>query len=103
MQKRKPKIEYLEKADLIPPLMRQKMKMRDSLQKIREREKLLKADLNNLKDTLKTEDQPTDVELNSSLPKRPSKDTQQTKPVKSEMLTPPKPKDSTQKRDTAAS
>ncbi|MGH2553041.1 MAG: peptidoglycan D,D-transpeptidase FtsI family protein [Chitinophagaceae bacterium] len=57
--------ERMTEINLIPPLMLQKMKARDSLQKKKEEKKDLKNDLKNLKDTLESEENITEAELKS--------------------------------------
>ncbi len=96
--------ERMEKINLIPPLMKQKMQAKDSLQKVKEEEKVLKNELKNIKDTLQSEDNLTEAEVkagNAKENKQP-KDTQNSKPVKTEMLIPEKQRElEVNKKDTA--
>ena len=82
----------MEKKSLIPPLMLQKMKAKDSLQKAREEEKMLKNELKNIKDTLQSEDNPGESEIKADRTKedKQPKDTENKKPVKMEMVVPEK-------------
>ena len=101
--KRKPLEERMASTNLIPPLMLQKMRVKDSLQKAREIEKELKNELNNIKDTLKSEDNLTEGEINAGKTKgnTPAKDTQSKQAVKKEMITPDKQRQpSFNKKDT---
>ncbi len=97
--------ERMEKINLIPPLMKQKMQAKDSLQKVKEEEKVLKNELKNIKDTLQSEDNLTEAEVkagNAKENKQP-KDTQNSKPVKTEMLIPEKQRElEVNKKDTAS-
>jgi penicillin-binding protein 2 len=101
--KRKPLEERMASINLIPPLMMQKMRAKDSLQKVKEMEKELKNELNNIKDTLKSEDNLTEAEVNAGKSKSntPVKDSQNKQPVKTDMLAPDKQKQLTvNKKDT---
>ena len=77
--------ERMAGINLIPPLMLQKMKSRDSLQKVKEEGKELRNDLKNINDTLQTEDNLTEAEvkpMNDKLPdERPDKE-----PIKKDIL-----------------
>lgn len=68
--KRKPVEERMINTNLIPPLMMQEMKRMDSLKKRREDDRELKDELKVIKDTLQTEDNPTEGEIKSDKPKR---------------------------------
>lgn len=59
---RKALAQRMEQINLIPPLMLAKMRAKDSIQKIREEEKALKNELKDLKDTLQTEETPSEAE-----------------------------------------
>jgi len=100
---RKPLVERMEKTNLIPPLMLQKMRSRDSLQKAKEEEKALKNELNNIKDTLQSEDNPSEAEIKSKNkePKLP-KDTPASKlPLRPVIIAPEKEQQpTTPKKDT---
>ncbi len=86
--------DRMSSINLIPPLMLQKMRTRDSLQRVKQIEKELKNTLNNIKDTLKSEDNLTEAEVNAGKTKSntPAKDTQNKKPVNDQMLIPDKQK-----------
>jgi len=102
--KRKPLADRMEKINLIPPLMQQKMRAKDSLQKAKEEEKNLKNELNRIKDTLQSEDNPSEAELRTDKKKNDKQpaDTQQQKPVKKEMVIPEKQREpAVTKKDTA--
>jgi penicillin-binding protein 2 len=92
--KRKPMEERMASINLIPPLMLQKMRTKDSLQKVKEMEKELKNELNNIKDTLKSEDNLTEAEVNAGKSKSstPAKDSQNKQSIKMDMLVPDKQK-----------
>ncbi len=101
---RKPLEERMASINLIPPLMLQKMKTKDSLQRVKEAEKEIKNDLKNIKDTLQSEDNLTEAELRVGKPKENKlpKDTQQKKPVKIDMVAPEKQKEPVvNKKDSA--
>lgn len=79
--------ENISKQNLIPPIMAQKMRVRDSLRQARQAEKELKNELKTIKDTLQSEDNITEAEMNElskkdtvPLNKNP-KDTQQKKEI----------------------
>jgi penicillin-binding protein 2 len=63
--KRKPLEERMINTNLIPPLMMQEMRRMDSLKKNRETDNELKKELKGIKDTLQTEDNPTEGEIKS--------------------------------------
>ena len=101
---RKAVAERMEKINLIPPLMKQKIQAKDSLQKVKEEQTALKNDLKNIKDTLQSEDNPDESEIKANKAKdnKQPKDTQNKKPVKIEMVVPEKQKEPTvSKKDTA--
>ncbi len=64
--KRIPLEKRIAATKLIPPLMLAKMKTRDSLQKLREQQRLQKNELKDIKDTLQSEDNITESEMNST-------------------------------------
>lgn len=79
--KRIPLEKRIAATKLIPPLMLAKMRSRDSLQKLREQQRLQKNELKDIKDTLQSEDNIIESEMNdtnkkNSLPgkKIPGKD-----------------------------
>jgi penicillin-binding protein 2 len=86
--------ERMAGINLIPPLMMQKMRARDSLQKVKEEGKELRNDLKNIKDTLQSDDNLTDTEIGAGKTKNnlPAKDSPDKKGIKKEMLVPEKPK-----------
>ncbi|MEQ1677241.1 MAG: penicillin-binding transpeptidase domain-containing protein, partial [Chitinophagaceae bacterium] len=88
--KRKALVDRMSKINLIPKMMLDKMRAKDSLAKAKEEEKELK----NIKDTLQSEDNPTEVEVKEGKKKenKPAKDTQNKKPVQPDMLIPDKQK-----------
>ncbi len=88
--KRKARVEQLTNTNLIPKMMLDKMRQKDSLQRVKEKEKLLKAELKEIKDTLQSEDNPTETELKQSNKKdgKNPKDTPGKQPVKPGLLLP---------------
>jgi penicillin-binding protein 2 len=78
---RKPLEERMTSINLIPPLMMQKMRARDSLQRVREEEKETRSDLKNIKDTLQSDDNLTETEIGAGKTKNnlPAKDSQDKK------------------------
>ncbi|HMK24537.1 MAG TPA: penicillin-binding transpeptidase domain-containing protein [Chitinophagaceae bacterium] len=95
--------ERMAGINLIPPLMMQKMKTRDSLQKVKEEGKESLSDLKNIKDTLQSDDSLMDTEIGAGKTKNnlPSKDSPDKKEIKKEMLVPEKPKQpATNKKDS---
>jgi penicillin-binding protein 2 len=90
--KRKPLVERMSGINLIPKLMLDKMRSKDSLQKARAEEKELKNEIKNIKDTLQAEDVPSESEVKGNRKKdnKPTKDAQQKQPVKTEMVAPEK-------------
>ncbi|HWR33572.1 MAG TPA: penicillin-binding transpeptidase domain-containing protein [Chitinophagaceae bacterium] len=95
-ENRKALEERMAGINLIPPLMVQKMRSRDSLQRAKEEEKELKNDLKKIKDTLQSEDNLLESELKTEKSKdgKMPKDRQNKNPVKSEILTPGKQRQS---------
>ena len=81
--------ESKAKANLIPPLMLQKMRSKDSLQKAKER------NLKNSTDTLQFASNPdeTEVKANKTKDNKRSKDTPDEKPIKTDMVVPDKQKE----------
>lgn len=79
--------------NLIPPLMLQKMRTRDSLLKAKEAGKELKNELKNIKDTLQSEDNLTEAELKITKPQdsKMPKDSNR-KLIKTDMIAPDKQK-----------
>lgn len=93
--KRKALVERMSKINLIPKLMLDKMRAKDSLAKAREEEKELNKELKNIKDTLQSEDNPSAAEVKEGKKKddKPAKDTQSKKPVQPDMLIPDRQKE----------
>ncbi|HQW43299.1 MAG: penicillin-binding protein 2 [Chitinophagaceae bacterium] len=103
--KRKPLEERMASINLIPPLMKQKMRTKDSLQRVKEEEKALKNELKIIKDTLQSEDNLTeaDIRAGKSSDNKQPRDTQHKKPVKTDIMAPEKQKESgLNKKDTAS-
>ncbi len=96
---RKALADRMEKTNLIPPLMKQKMQAKDSLQKAR-----ALNEMKNIKDTLQSEDNTTEAEIRADKTKENKQptDTQNKKPVKTEMVVPEKQREPVvNKKDTA--
>jgi len=93
--KRKALVDRMSKINLIPKLMLDKMRAKDSLAKAREEEKELNKELKNIKDTLQSEDNPSAAEVKEGKKKdnKPAKDTQSKKPVQPDMLIPDRQKE----------
>lgn len=93
--KRKALVDRMSKINLIPKLMLDKMRTKDSLVKAKAEEKELNKELKNIKDTLQSEDNPTEAEVKEGKKKegKPSKDTPNKKPVQTDMLIPDKQKE----------
>ena len=97
--KRKPLEERMTSINLIPPLMKQKMQAKDSLQNAR-----ALNELKNIKDTLQSEDNTTEAEIKTDKNKESKlpKDTQNKKAIKTDMILPEKQKEPVvNKKDTA--
>ncbi|MFZ9386977.1 MAG: peptidoglycan D,D-transpeptidase FtsI family protein [Chitinophagaceae bacterium] len=60
---RKGLVDRMTGLNLIPKMMQDKMRQRDSVRRVREAERLLKMELKNIKDTLQSEDNPTESEI----------------------------------------
>ena len=100
---RKPLEERMIKANLIPARMLQEMKTMDSLQRAKEAETILKNDLNDVKDTLQSDDNLTDEEIRALKTKgnMPLKDSSGKHPLKKDIIAPGKQKKpSLNKKDT---
>ncbi len=93
--KRKALVDRMSKINLIPKLMLDKMRAKDSLAKAREEEKELNKELKNIRDTLQSEDNPSAAEVKEGKKKdnKPAKDTQSKKPVQPDMLIPDRQKE----------
>jgi penicillin-binding protein 2 len=100
---RKPVEERMINANLIPSRMLQEMKTMDSLQRAREAEALLKNNLNDVRDTLQSDDSLTDEEMRETKTKGniPFKDSSGKQPLKKDIIIPGKQKEpSPNKKDT---
>jgi penicillin-binding protein 2 len=78
--KRNALAKRMEETNLIPPLMMKKIREKDSIQRAKEG----LVDIKSIKDTLQSEDNPTDTELKDAKTKQPSqptKDSQNKKPL----------------------
>jgi penicillin-binding protein 2 len=98
------RVDAIANTNLIPPLMLQKMKAKDSLQKAREEERALKNELKNIRDTLQSEDNPSEAEVKERKNKKDNqpRDTPNKKPVKTDILAPEKQREPVvNKKDTA--
>jgi penicillin-binding protein 2 len=86
----KPRMESIINTNLIPKMMLDKMRQRDSIRRLREKEKELRADLKNIRDTLQSEDNLTEAETKAGIRKesKPPKDTGDKKPQQRDMLLP---------------
>lgn len=92
--RRKPLAERMSKTSLIPKLMLDKMRVKDSIARAKAEEAGLKGELKNIKDTLQSVDDPTETEIKEIKKKedRPSKDTPGKKTVPTDMIIPDKQK-----------
>ncbi len=88
--KRKPIEERMISANLIPPLMMKEMVRMDSLKRSKEKDPALKNELNVIKDTLQSEDNPTENEIRIEKKKdnKPARDTQDKRATWKEMIDP---------------
>ncbi|HUR65165.1 MAG TPA: penicillin-binding transpeptidase domain-containing protein, partial [Chitinophagaceae bacterium] len=94
----KARAEAISKTNLIPKLMLDKMREKDSIRKVREEEKALKNELRNIRDTLQSEDNPSETEVknNKKGKDKPSKDSNNKPPAKRDMILPDTNKQRTQ-------
>ncbi len=85
-------VERMASINLIPPLMKQEMERMDSLRRNREKEKELKKELRLIRDTLQTEDNPTEEEIRTERSKQPAKpnDSPRGKPAPRDIVAPDK-------------
>ncbi|MEI2740472.1 MAG: penicillin-binding transpeptidase domain-containing protein [Chitinophagaceae bacterium] len=91
---RKALVERMEKINLIPPLMLQKMKTRDSVQRIKEEQKDDDKEVKTIVNNLSEEEK--------SNPGQLPKDTQKRKTEKQDMIIPEKQKRNTRQKDTVS-
>ena len=89
---RKPLEERMANTNLIPPLMLAEMQRMDSLKRSREQQRELKEELKNIRDTLQTEDNPTEEEVREQRPNKPKApaDSNKKKPESRDMIGPDK-------------
>lgn len=100
--KRVPRMEAIIKTNLIPKMMLDKMREKDSIRKIREEEKLLKKELKGITDTLQAEDVPVESELKTKRGNgKPPADTQKNKRTTDAILPGDTAKSRTMNRDTS--
>jgi penicillin-binding protein 2 len=102
--KRKARMEAIIGTNLIPKMMLDKMRQKDSLKRVKEEEKLLKAELKDIKDTLQSEDNPSEVEIKAGTKKdgKQPGDSGNRKPGKKDVILPDTPrKRMVLSRDTA--
>lgn len=92
--KRKPLVERMASTNLIPKLMMDKLRHKDSIARAREEEKELSRELGNIRDTLQSEDNPSATEVREGKKKdtKPAKDTQDKRPQQTDMMVPDKQK-----------
>lgn len=103
--KRKPLVERMASTNLIPKLMMDKLRQKDSIAKAREEEKELNRELGTIKDTLQSEDNPSAAEVREGKKKdnKPAKDSQNKKPLQTDMLVPDRQKEpAVNPKDTAS-
>lgn len=100
----KSRMESLINTNLIPKLMLDKMRERDSARRAREEAKLLKSQMNDVKDTLQSEEIPTETEIENNNKKQqdPMDSNNGKQKERTDMLLPDSVKKRMQKsRDTA--
>lgn len=92
--KRKALVERMSNTNLIPKLMLDKMRVKDSIARAKAEEAGLRGELKNIKDTLQSDDNPSETEVKDIKKKdsKPSKDTPAPKPVQTDMITPDRQK-----------
>src|SRR4029078_191791 len=85
--KRVPLEERMISTDLIPPLMKQEMVRMDSLKRSKE-DSRLKNELNAIKDTLQSEDNPleNEIRIDKNRNSKPAKDSQDKRNLRTEMI-----------------
>lgn len=100
----KPRMEGIINTNLIPKMMLDKMRQKDSIRRAREEEKEIKTELRNISDTLQTEDNLTEAEIKAGAKKegRQPKDSNNRKPERKDVVLPDTSKKRmVQGRDTA--
>ena len=100
---RKPLEERMAKTSLIPALMQKQMKTVDSLQRVKEAETLLKNYLQNIKDTLQSDDNLMEDEIKAIKTKKtnPPKENHAKQPPQKDIVVPGKQKNaSLNKKDS---
>ena len=88
--KRKPLEDRMINTNLIPPLMMEKMVKMDSLKRSKEKDARLRNELNEIKDTLQSEDNPAEneIRIDKNKENKPRKDTPDRRTVQKELLDP---------------
>jgi penicillin-binding protein 2 len=97
---RKHLAKRMEETNLIPPLMMKKIREKDSIQRAKEGI----VDIKPIKDTLQSEDNPTDTELKDAKakqPTKPTKDSQDRKPVNPAIIKTDTLTEESRRKDTA--
>lgn len=97
---RKAVAKRMEEINLIPPLMMKKIREKDSIQRAKEGI----VDIKPIKDTLQSEDNPTDTELKDAKakqPTKPAKDSQDRKPVNPAIIKTDSLTEESRRKDTA--
>lgn len=86
----KPRMESIINTNLIPKMMLDKMREKDSIRKAKEEEKMLSSELKKIKDTLQSEDNPTEAEIKAGNKKdnKQPKDSGNGKPERKDLLLP---------------
>jgi len=99
--KRVPLEERMISTDLIPPLMKQEMVRMDSLKRSKE-DSRLKNELNAIKDTLQSEDNPleNEIRIDKNRNSKPAKDSQDKRNLRTEMIDPGKQRNGLEKKLT---
>lgn len=92
--KRKALVERMSNINLIPKMMLDKMRTKDSIAKAKAEENELNKELRNIKDTLQSEDNPSEAEVKEGKKKETKQpnDTPAKKPVQTDMMVPDKQK-----------
>ncbi|MCX6318348.1 MAG: penicillin-binding transpeptidase domain-containing protein [Bacteroidetes bacterium] len=102
--KRKALVERMSNTNLIPKMMLDKMRVKDSIARAKAEEAGLRGELKNIKDTLQSDDNPSESEVKDVKKKdnKPGKDTPNPRPVQTDMIAPDKQKNpAPADRDTA--
>jgi penicillin-binding protein 2 len=89
--KRQARVQAISNTNLIPKLMLDKMREKDSIRRAREEERSLKAELNAIRDTLQSEDNPSETEVRNNNKKgndKPARDSNNKQPGRRDMIMP---------------